>query len=199
MELIVLIGKDNFEWWSDNLTEVLSFYGLSDFIHKPVAPKFPVAVDHHDAITAKKGFVLGLIAASVTPILDQLAKAGWNFKKANQEPMELYNLIFELFSDDAPSLQKGDEIATLVEDLCKTQSRMTLSEWKQDIERTKLQLSRQGAPIGDTLAIWLVIKALEDDYPAWYRILLREQYSGNLTWDLLMSKIEAQARDEEEL
>ena len=190
LELLDLTGEDNFYEWNDNLDDILDFYGLRELIYVPESPDHSIGVDHNDAIAGKKGFVLGLMAASIAPISDQLEKVGWDFKKTNQDPRELHGLIVQLFSPYASCLIIGSKIAALVEGLSKPQSGRTLIKWKLDIEYAKRQLSRQGAPISDTLATWLVLQALKDEDPARYRILLCEQYSGKLTWDLLMSKIE---------
>jgi hypothetical protein len=95
-KLIRLEGGKNLQIWDGMLKQILRYYGLVDYILK--------ASTQIHKTTRSQAAIVGMIMESVLPVMDQLAKAGWDLGKVEQDPKDVYDLIMRTFTHQPPAL-----------------------------------------------------------------------------------------------
>lgn len=183
-----LTGHENLDEWKLQVVNVFKFYDMEDDICKDGGPSRKRK--RRAAYVAP--FVLGLLTASVAPIARRLLKAGWNFSKPNQDPVDLYEQTIKII---LPPSKLPKVASTVLRDFCAAECylRYGLREYQNTMEYLKRRLNALGCPMDDNLALCVVLNALEKPFPELWQQLVEDMSAGGLTWSKLMEKIAKEA------
>lgn len=185
-----LIGHENLDEWKLQVINVFKFYDMEDDISQEDAP--PRKRKRRAAGVAP--FLLGLLTASVAPVASRLLKAGWNFSKPNQDPVDLYEQTLKII---LPPSELSRVASTALRDflMAKCYPRYGLRDYQKTMEYLKRRLNALGCPMDGNLAVCVVLNALEKPFPELWQQLVEDMSAGGLTWSKLMEKIAKEASD----
>lgn len=106
-QISLLKNEDDLEAWKLSVNEVWKFYGMKVIARDAgVRPRKRLCAEEDQAT-----FLLGVLSASVSPVAQQLAKAGWDFSDSEQHPEDLYNHVLNVI---VPASQLSATVAEIV-------------------------------------------------------------------------------------
>lgn len=178
-QISTLKGHENLEEWKLQVLGVFKFYGMGDYISPPDALSWKRNFPESDLTP----FLLGLLTASVSPVANRLVKAGWDFSKPDQSPVDLYNQTLKIVLP--PSQLSKAATDTLRRLTPNPGSFWGLRGYHLQAKSCKRHLDALGCPIDDKLAVWLVLNTLETHLPDFAQQLSEDMSAGELTWSKL--------------
>jgi hypothetical protein len=179
-EIPTLKGERNIGDWIRGLNEVLKAHDLQHYISTQPGPLIKTKEN--------KEIVAAWILGTTYPV-----KTRYELRRCffvSDDPAIIYQTICNTISTPSNFAKHVAAVHRRFSELQPAQF-ADLGRYRMAVTRRKHDLSKMGSPINETLACWIVINALEADYPDLHHQLAKDMAAGagNLDWEELLWKM----------